>query len=217
MNIPKKSKKGVTLVELILAMAASSFILLAVGMLILGGQKCWLQTYNRNNSVMQVETISATAAFTTTGRKSNKTNYKLYKRVNNTYIQAVPQSSPDEILFGEAVEFRYWDKELSSEFMNTAITATAYILFYFENGELKADYGPYPPGAIDSGGNRIAGADVTTVTLVQNVKELRFSHTAQNMNGDGRGCVKMELTAQNSDTGEKKVIVAATLLRNNWP
>ncbi len=205
------------MIELVLAMATSGVVLMAAAILILGGQQCWSRTYNRNNSTMQVETISATAAFTAFGRRANKNNYTLYNQVNNTFVKVTPQSLPDEVLFGNAVEFRYWEQELSGEIMNAAITATDYVMFYLHQNELRADYGPFPPGAVDTSGNRLTGDDVRTVTLVHNVTQLRFSHTAQNMAGDGLGCVKMELTAQDPATGEQKIVLAATLLRNVWP
>jgi hypothetical protein len=198
-------------------MAASFIVLLAVGILTFSGQKSWSQTYKKNNSDLQVGTICATTAFGAFGRKANKTDYRLYKRNGNNYERVVPEDDPEEVVIGDAVEFRYWDKELNADMMDTSKTATAYALFYFDNGDLKTDYGPYPPGSMGAAGNRITGNNVTTVTLIRNVTAVEFSHTTQNMAGDGKGCIRMKLTATDPVTGNPKVILAATLMRNTWP
>jgi prepilin-type N-terminal cleavage/methylation domain-containing protein len=211
------SKTGFTLIEMIMAMAASLIIFLAVAILTSSGQRSWAKTYNRNNSELQVGTISATAALGAFGRKANKTDYRLYKLVNNKYQRVVPAAEPEEVVIGDAVELRYWDTELSADIMTTAKTATAYVMFYLDNGDLKTDYGPYPPGGVNAAGNRITGNDVATVTLIRNVTAVEFSHTTQNMAGDGKGCVRMKLTATDPVTGNPKVILAATLMRNTWP
>jgi prepilin-type N-terminal cleavage/methylation domain-containing protein len=211
------SKTGFTLIEMIMAMAASLILFLAVAILTSTGQRNWSKTYKTNNSELQVGTISATTALGAFGRKANKTDYRLYKLVNGKYQRAVPANEPEEVVIGDAVEFRYWDTELSADIMTTAKTATAYVLFYLQNGDLKTDYGPYPPGGVSAAGNRIIGNDVATVTLIRNVTAVEFSHTTQNMAGDGKGCVRMKLTATDPVTGNPKVILAATLMRNTWP
>ena len=202
---------------MVLAMMASVIIMLAVAILATRGQKSWADTYERNNSDFQVETIAATTALGAFGRRANKTDYRLYARVDDNFYRAVPDSEPDEVVIGNALELRYWDTELSDEIMTITKTATAYVLFYLDDGDFKTDYGPYPPGAIDAAGNRITGDDVTTLTLIRNVTNVEFSHTAQNMAGDGKGCIRMKLTAQDTSSGESKVILAATLMRNIWP
>ncbi|MFA5553781.1 MAG: hypothetical protein WCZ89_07445 [Phycisphaerae bacterium] len=217
MKTNKNTKNGLTLTEMILAMATSFIVLLTSAIVILSGQRCWSATYRRNNSVLNVETIAATALFGTLGRKANKTNYEVYRVQDGKFTRALPISEPEEVVFGNAVEFRYWDKELSADVMKTEITATAYVLLYLEDEQLKADYGTYPPGAIDENGKKRTGNDIKTSVLVQNVTSLRFSHTTQNLQGQGKGSVRMRLTATDPVTGEEKVILAATLLRNVWP
>jgi prepilin-type N-terminal cleavage/methylation domain-containing protein len=217
MNASQQSKTGFTLIEMIMAMAASLIIFLAVAILTSSGQRSWSRTYNRNNSELQVGTISATTALGAFGRKANKTDYRLYELVSGKYQRVVPEVEPEEVVIGDAVEFRYWDTELDADIMTTTKTATAYVLFYLQNGDLKTDYGPYPPGGVDAAGNRITGNDVATVTLIRNVTAVEFSHTTQNMAGDGKGCVRMKLTATDPVTGNPKVILAATLMRNTWP
>jgi type II secretory pathway pseudopilin PulG len=213
----RNSKTGFTLMEMILAMAASLIVLLIVGILALSGQRSWTKTYNRNNSELQMGTLSATAALGAFGRKANKTDYRVYKLANNKYQRAVPVTNPEEIVVGDAVEFRYWAGELDASMMNSNQTATNYVLFYLQNGDLKTDYGPYPPGGVDAAGHRNAGNNVTTVTLIRNITAVEFSHTTYNMAGDGYGCVRMKLTATDPVTGNPKTLLAATLMRNTWP
>jgi hypothetical protein len=209
-------RPGFTLIEVIMAMAASIIVLLAVTILTARGQKSWSQTYDKNNSDLQIGTIGATTALGVFGRKANKTDYRIYKKNANTYERVVPEDDPEEVVIGDAVEFRYWNTELNADVMNSNQTATAYVLFYLKDGDLKTDYGPFPPGGIDGAGYRITN-DVTTVTLIRNVTAVEFSHTTQNMAGDGKGCVRMKLTATDPVTGNPKVILAATLMRNTWP
>jgi hypothetical protein len=212
-----RSKSGFTLIEMIMAMAASIIVMLVVGMLTVRGHKDWNNTYDKNNSDLQVGTIGATSALGIFGRKANKTDYRLYKLQSGKYVRVVPEDEPEEVVVGDAVEFRYWNDELNADYMSATKTATSYALFYLQNGDFKTDYGPYPPGGIDAGGNRITGDNVTTVTLIRNVTALEFSHTTQNMAGDGKGCVRVKITATDPVTGNPKTILAATLMRNTWP
>jgi prepilin-type N-terminal cleavage/methylation domain-containing protein len=217
MKTYRQSKTGFTLIEMIMAMSAALIVMMAVAILTFSGQRSWTNTYNKSNSELQVGTIGATTALGSFGRKSNKTDYRLYKLVNNTYQRAVPQTNPEEVVVGDAVEFHYWDGDLNADMMNTSITATNYVLFYIDNGDFKTDYGPYPPGAVDAAGHRLTGNNVTTVTLIHNVTSVQFSHTTSTMAGDGKGCIRMQLTANDPVTGFPKVILAATLMRNTWP
>lgn len=218
MKTYRQSKNAFTLIEMIVAMAASVFVLLAVAILTASGQKSWSNTYNKNNSDLQVGTIGATTVLGAFGRKSNKTDYRIYKKlVTNKYERVVPETDPEEVVVGDAVEFRYWEGELTADMINANKTATSYVLFYLDHGDLKTDYGLYPPGGVDAGGNRLTGGDITTVTLIRGVTAAEFSHTTQNMAGDGKGCVRMKITATDPVTGNPKVILAATLMRNTWP
>jgi hypothetical protein len=217
MKTNKNTKIGFTLIEMIMAMAGSLIVLLAVSILTFSGQRSYTNTYNKNNSDLQIGTIGATSALGVFGRKANKTDYRLYKLQNGNYVRVLPEDEPEEVVIGDAVEFRYWDEELNAGYMNTAKTATSYALFYLQNGDFKTDYGPYPPGGIDAGGSRIVNGDVTTVTLIRNVTAVEFSHTTQNMAGDGKGCVRVKITATDPVTGNPKTILAATLMRNTWP
>jgi prepilin-type N-terminal cleavage/methylation domain-containing protein len=213
----RQFKTGFTLVEMIIAMVASVIVMLAVGILTYSGQKSWSDAYKKNNSDLQVGTFEATTAFGVFGRKANKKDYRLYKLVSGKYQRVLPEDNPEENVTGDAVEFHYWNSDLIPEIMTTTKTATAYVLFYIDDGDLKTDYGPFPPGGVDDAGNRVTGNDVITRTLIRNVTAVQFSHTTENMAGDGKGCVRMKVTATDPITENPKVILAATLMRNTWP
>jgi hypothetical protein len=205
---------------MIVAIGIASIVMLAAAMLVSSGYRGWNQSFNNANCEARLGAMDAMIALGAIGRKSNKIDYCVYE-VAGTTLEKVgvdPPSSPDEILTGQAVEFRYWDTDLDSSLMNPATTATAYALFYLDgNQRLKVDFGPYPPGAIDVSGHRITGADVYTTTLAKNVFSVDFSHTAKNMTGDGRGCVRMKLVIIDPTDDSPKTTIAATLMRNTWP
>jgi type II secretory pathway pseudopilin PulG len=210
---------GLTLIETLVAMAAAFIVMLTVALLVQSGYRGWNQTFNNANRESRLGALDTMIALGAIGRKSNKMDYRVYEFDGATYEQVGvdPPSNPDDILIGQAVEFRYWDKELDADLVNPTITATAYALFYLSGDKLKVDYGPYPPGGVNASGNRITGANVTTVTLAQNVFSVEFSHTAKNITGDGKGSVRMKLVVTDPEDGSTKTTLAATLMRNVWP
>jgi type II secretory pathway component PulJ len=213
----QRHKSGFTLIELVMAVAASFIVLLVAAMLTYRGHQSYAQTYAKNNSDLQVGSIGATSALGVFGRKANKTDYRIYKKNNSKFERALPETDPEEIVIGDAVEFRYWSSEVNPSYLDSTKKADSYVLFYIENNDLKTDYGPYPPGGIDLNGNRITQGNITTLTLIRNVTSVEFSHTTYNMAGDGKGCVRMKLTATDPVSGNPKVILAASLMRNTWP
>ena len=216
-RLNRASRRGFTLIELIMAMAAACIVMLSVGILLYGGQKSWLKTYNDNNCESRIGALNTMVALGALGRKSNRMNYRLYGVDGSSYEQVLPAADPEEVVIGQAVEFRYWDTELEADLMDKDKTATAYALFYLEGNELKIDFGPYPPGAIDGAGHRITGSDITTVTLVKHVSSAEFSHTTRTMTGEGKGCIRMKLTIADPTDGSSTTVLAATLMRNIWP
>ena len=216
-RLNRASRRGFTLIELIMAMAAACIVMLSVGILLYGGQKSWLKTYNDNNCESRIGALNTMVALGALGRKSNKVDYRLYTVTGNNFQRATPLVDPEEIVKGQAIEFRYWDTELEADLMDKDKTATAYALFYLEGNELKIDFGPYPPGAIDGAGHRITGSDITTVTLVKHVSSAEFSHTTRTMTGEGKGCIRMKLTIADPTDGSSTTVLAATLMRNIWP
>ena len=213
--------QGFTLIELTMAIAASCIVMMSVAMLVASGQKSWARTFNTTYSECRLGSLDTMIALGSVGRKSNKMNYRIYKFVSGKYQRAVPVFNPEEVVVGQAVEFRYWGDDLKADYMDPAKTADKYALFYLDNKQLKVDYGPYDPpanpGGINASGDRTTGAGITTITLTENISEVDFSHTTYNMTGDGYGCVRMKLVIADPVSGSPKTTIAATFLRNIWP
>lgn len=215
-------RHGLTLIELLIAMAVSSVLAIAVGALLVGGQRSWQQTYDQANNKVKQDAQAVMITFGSMGRKSNRLNYKLYKQVAGSYIPSTPQSSSStEVVYGDAVEFRYWSQSsLSSSLLSIANTGTDYAFFYVDaDNKLKVDYGPVPPGAILGGSGTKNVAGVTTTVLADNVvpdPNGAFNHTT--ISGIGRGSVRINITLQDEDDPNDTVkVMTATLMRNIWP
>lgn len=216
-------RKGFTLVELMMGVAASLIVVLIVAILIVASHRNLNEAYKYANGDVQVNAIETMINFGTFGRKANKSDYKLYDNGSGNYVTVVPSANPDEVVFGNAVEFRYWDAELNDSFMDTEITGNKYALYYVEGDELKVDYGPYPSsvaggikyGAINSSGNKRNPA--STRVLAKNVQSVTFSHLTTNLEGDGNGCVKMDLALYDAEEDKGLHVKTATLMRNVWP
>jgi hypothetical protein len=228
-KIPKRKRRfgsGVTMVEVVMAMVLNSIVALSVGILLIGGNRGWQKIYNSANKDIKQDALATTLAFGSIGRKANRLSYQIYKVNEGTFLPAVPETSnAEEIVSGDAVEFRYWDVALdekdSSSLMDTSKKATAYALFYFDENKLKIDYGPYPPGgAPDDGGPRNTTGVITEI-LADNVSRDEssdagaFSHTT--INGVGQGCVRINIILKDPETEETVKIMTSTLMRNMWP
>jgi len=220
----KKFYSGLTIIELTIAMVAGLVLVFSAGMLLVSGNNAWVNTYNSANSRIKQDAQAATIAFGSIGRKSNRLAYKLYDVVSGTFTPAVPQTSdPEEVVFGDALEFRYWDVALglddSYDLLDVTKTATAYALFYIDDECLKVDYGPYPPGAVPEGGGQRNTSNISTIILAQNVNtdpnEGTFSHTT--INGVGQGCVRMNLILTDPESKQTINVKSATFMRNIWP
>jgi len=220
----RKVCSGVSLVELIVTMAISSILILTIGALLAGGQRSWQQIYDKSNSQIKRDAQATMVTFGITGRKSNRLNYTLYKINHGTFTPALPQTSaPEEVVSGDAVEFRYWDVELGTDdshnLLDTTKTATAYALFYVDSNELKVDYGLYPPGGVHSGGGFRNTSGITTTVLANNVSTDpqigAFSHTT--INGKGQGCVRINITLTDESDKESIQVMTSTMMRNVWP
>jgi hypothetical protein len=217
---------GVTLVEISLAMVLNSMIVLAVGILLVGGNRGWHNIYDSANKKIKQDAMVTTLTFGSVGRKANRLNYKIYKAYGDAFLPALSQTSdPQEVVSGDAVEFRYWDVALdetdSYNLMDTTKKATAYALFYIDGDKLKVDYGPYPPGGVPDDGGPRNTTGVTTEVLAENVSVDEdcevgaFSHTV--VNGVGQGSVRININLTDPETDETVKIVTSTLMRNMWP
>lgn len=216
------NQKGFSLVELIMSMAMASILVLATGILLLGNSRAYRQVYTSIHDPIQQDSRALTAAFGAVGRKSNRTNYKVYEVFGNSFTEAVPPSG-QTIAVGQAVEFRYWDSpfyELSQNMdeMDIADTGSNYALFYLDDDKLYVDYGT----VVDGVGGVVNGSrktsNIETQCLVQKVDtsegEDIFSHEI--VGGVGNGCVSLNLTLIN-DKGQTINVKMATLVRVVWP
>jgi len=220
----RKTRVGVTIIELVITMAISTMLISVVGILLVSGQRAWNRTYNSAHKQIKEDAQDVMITFSSIGRKSNRIDYTIYDITGSTFTPAVQQTSdPEEVISGDAVEFRYWDVELDSEdshqLMDVTKTATAYALFYLDDDKLKVDYGPYPPGAVPEGGGSKNSSDIMTTTLAENVTTDpnigAFSHTT--LNGVGQGCVRINITLTDPEDGDSIRVMTATMLRNIWP
>ena len=215
-------RNGFTLIELMVAIALGCIVMLPVAMLIQSGYQSWNQTYKTANAPSQLDSIATTISFGTIGRKSNKDSsnqngYYVYQVAGSTFTAAPPVNllDPDEILTGQAVEFRYWSTDLTAGML----TPTRYALFYLDNGQLKLDIGTSTGGptggAINAAHNRVACPNPTI--LAKNVVSVAFTHTKKTPAGGGWGCVRMKLIIKDPNDKGPKTVIAATYIRNVWP
>ena len=218
-------RNGFTLIELMVAMAMGLIVMLPVAMLIQSGYRSWNQTYATTNCESQLDSIATTTSFGTIGRKSNKNDYYVYQVAGTTFTAPpVNLLDPDEILTGQAVEFRYWSTDLAAGMLTPTSVADCYALFYLDNGQLKLEisdpaHGGIGPPAINAAGHRVNGTGATTTILANHVTSVAFSHTKKTPTGGGWGCVRMRLEIKGNDPTDNKAktVIAATYIRNVWP
>jgi hypothetical protein len=223
-----------------IAIAIGCIVMLPVAMLVQSGYRSWNQTYATANCDSRLDSIATTTSFGSIGRKSNKDSsnqngYYVYQVAGGTFTAATPVNplDPDEILKGQAVEFRYWGSDLTAGMLTPTSFPDKYALFYLDNTQpdnirLKLDFGTSTGGptggAINAAHNRVTGGGVITTTLAQHVTSVEFSHTKKTPAGGGWGCVRMNLTIVekvNNDPANNKYrtvnVLAATYIRNVWP
>lgn len=219
----RRRRRGVTMVEVVVTMAVAALPLLAVGTLLVGAQNSWEQTYASVHKPIREDASILTTAFTTVGRKSNRSLYYVYKVNNGAFTIATPAVG-STLAQGQAVEFRYWadgfdEVSTTLKSLETTNTGTDYALFYLDGTILKVDYGTVvgTVGGV-SGGQRNTASVVSTVILAENVDVLTnnkiFSHTV--IGGAGQGCVRLNATLKDGD-GSRVEIKTATLCRAVWP
>lgn len=226
----KKVRSGLTLIELVVAAAIGVMISVIVGTLLYAGQRNWTSAFNQSNKGIEIDALETMTMFGSFGRRSNSQDYAVYTVGNGSFLRAKPPlATPVTTVTGQAVEFRYWDVDLTqtnaSLLMNKTTTATAYMLFYLDGTTLKVDRGPYVIGANPNGSDNYGGVanmgttrltGGSTQVLAENVTALEFSHTTRNVQGDGAGCVRMNMTLTEPDGGRTITVTTATLLRNVW-
>lgn len=220
----RKFRSGVTMVELIITLAITSVIVLVVGVLLASGQRAWHQGYDSAHKQIKQDALIIPLTFARIAKKANRLNYIIYNVHGEAFTPSTPPGlDPEELVSGDAVEFRYWDVELDAEdthgLLDVTKTATAYAIFYLDGDQLKVDYGPYPPGAVPDGSDHKITSNATTTILAENVTTAgdigAFSHTT--LNGIGQGCVRINITLTDPEDGDSIDVTTATLIRNIWP
>ena len=222
----RKIRSGVNIMELVITMAISAILVLVVGVLLVSGQRAWHKTYNSAHKQIKQDAYNIMVRFSSMARQANRLNYVIYDITGSTFTPAGPVTEDaEEVVSGDAVEFRYWDVELDQddthELMDVTKMATAYALFYIDGDKLKVDYGPYPPGAIPEGGGAKNTAGVTTTVLAENASAGQvddagaFSHTT--LNGVGQGCVRINLILTDPEDEDSIEVKTAAMMRNIWP
>ncbi len=219
----KRTKhKALSLLELIVAMGMVSILILASGVLLVGGNRSFRQVYSSIHDPIQQDSRALTSAFGAIARKSNRTNYVVYEIDDGYFIEAAPDRG-ETMASGQAVEFRYWDKPFyelvqGMDQMNVEDTGTQYALFYLSGDSICVDYGDVVDtvGGVHNGLRRTD--NVFTQRLAENIDiEVNtdiFSHEL--VSGTGNGCVCLNVTFKNQQ--EKTVDVKmASLLRVVWP
>lgn len=211
-----------TLVELMAACAIAVMVVASAATLLVASQRQWIHTYNDANKGINFDATQIMISFGSVGRKSNKSDYVVYKLVNGSYVKApAPTGDPFGTIAGDAIEFRYWDKPLSADLVDPKKTATAYAFFYLDGTDLKVDEGPYDSttkiGGVDASGRRMTGSNINTRTLAENVTQLVFNHVSQDKDGNGNGCVRLEAVLTDPCDRSTVTVKAATLMRNVWP
>jgi hypothetical protein len=214
------------MVELVIAMALSMIVVMAIATLLASGHQSWQRIFNTVHGDIKTQAQDIMLTFSAVGRKSNTKDYHLYTQNGNNFTPAIPTGAQaEEVVTADAVEFRYWDLPLnqsdSHNLMDTSKTATAYALFYLDDDELKVDYGPYPPGAVPSGGGSRNTTNVVTKVLAENVSTDPnsgvgpISHTT--INGLGQGCVRINLILTDPVDGQTVDVMTSVMPRNKWP
>lgn len=217
----KAVRSGLSLIELLITMVVSSVLVLAVGVLLVGGQRSWQRTYDQANSKMQQDSQAVMYAWGSVGRKSNRRGYTVYNKSDSSYSVSPPlTSNPEEVVYGDAVEFHYWSAAApDANLLDVTNTGTDYAFFYIDGDELKVDYGTCPPGAVPGGSGSRNTSGITTTVLARNVvphPSGAFSHTM--VGGVGQGCVRINIVLEDEeDSREELQILTATLARNIWP
>ena len=217
-------QRGFTLLELTISVATAMVIVLSTGALLNMGRRMSQEAMAQLTSKLEREATRVSNVLWRIGRQSNRSSYVLYTVDSGVFTQALPVAGPsDQVVAADALELRYWDVPLdegdSHDLLDTSKFATAYVLFYVEGGDLKADYGAFPPGGVIAGARNTA--DVSTVTLATAVQADPnapglFSHYV--LGTTGHACTRLNVVLTDpTDNNRTYHLSTAVLLRNIWP
>lgn len=222
-KVYRSRNHGFSLIEMMIVVAIIAIPILAVGILAAGGSRSFQQTYDSIHKPIKEDAMATMTAFGTIGRKSNRSNYRVFKISSGVYTEAEPLLN-EEIATGQAVEFRYWQQPFDpqnpgDDVLEVTNTGTHYALFYLDGDQLKADYGTVVNGLAGvQGGSRTTSNIINTVLLARDVNlsagsEI-FNHNV--VGGTGMGSVRMNMVLTDDDADSVE-IKTSVLLRMNWP
>ena len=127
-----KKRKGLTIVELLVAMVIAIIPLYATAMVISGNQKSWNHIYNRVNNGIMTDSYAAKASFESICEKSSRSRL-----------------APQVGTLGGYIEVYYYEPWDASQL-------NAYSRFSVQNGSLIRVYGSYD---LADGSKTISGTD----------------------------------------------------------
>jgi hypothetical protein len=208
-----------------MAAIISTLLALVVGILMVSGQRFWQRTYSDSQKQIKRDVQAIMIKFGSMGRKSNRISsggwqgYKIYTNYGDT--TPAPTNPGTLIADGNAAEFGYWNCDWDNAGFNPSTIVdknkayTDYVEFYLADGKFQAEYGVYD---YDHSGRKVP---VRTEILARNasagIAGIRiFNHTTD-INGNGKGCVRISLKLTDPVGGEVITIKTAVLLRVIWP
>jgi len=101
------------LTELSVTSVVCLILVLTVGILLVSGTNACQRAYASANKKIKQDAMATSIAFGSVGRKANRLGYIVYEVSGADLIPALPKTSrPQEVVWGDAVEFRYWDVPL---------------------------------------------------------------------------------------------------------
>jgi hypothetical protein len=203
----------------------SMLLVLIIGILLVGGQRFWQQTYSDSQKQIRQDSQAIMIKFGDMARRSNRISsggwqgYKIYANYGDTIPAA--NITGTLIATGNSAEIGYWncDWDAAGFDPNTVVDknkmCTDYVEFYLTGTTFKAEYGVY-----NASGQKVRGTARTEV-LAQNASVGTagmgvFSHTTD-ASGNGNGCVRINLKLTDPVDGEVITIKTAGLLRVVWP
>ncbi len=108
----QRFRKGVSLLELVIAIAISAIPISAISVLLVGGQRGWQRTYYSANRAIEIEGQAAIAEFDRMVRNCERDNCSLYF-VSGSSQRTPLTTSAAVLVTGKAVEFMYEDNKSS--------------------------------------------------------------------------------------------------------
>jgi len=204
--------KGVTLLELVVAITISLIPISVVGILLVGGQKNWKQSYNVANRKIETRAQAAISVFSDIGRQSERNSSQIYSLGGGAPILTL-NASGIYLEQGEEMEFRYWggsklSKRAGGGTIDTFGLPTNYAYFYLDDDAIKVDYGSLSISGLRDKANK-------TVVLADNVVDIKFVRTIVNNVKQNNIVMKLTLKEDLLDPYSEKVTINTSTLMWN--